>query len=581
MATVGENRHQRKPAAPSPYSPAGPNPAIAAALANSARQGGNVTPLSPAGASINLGRSSDRRKILWASCSPHASDRARARKYHLQYRDRRRNRSAAGRDHPISTSMGIRLSSVATNATISRKTQKTTILNAAPLDPLPGSRLRGLLFRKPVGAGVCFTMATLPQPPFTNFATHPTFLPLLVRMALANSAAKAQNVELGQPLTLDAPGETQIQIQGPQHELYRIQSPTGHFIFPDATEPGILLWQKITGDQPLAMTNIQLPADESLLTYRSPQASPRPAPPSVIATSVADFQSQIAEPERTSAITASGPIAIVMFLTLSRSPDERRQPQPREVAVGTRWMYPSTHVAAMRSSRCPGRFKAARKPATSPTSPAAACATNYSASTPKDFGHRHERPARSRPPACDTQAVGAAFGVILVRQRKSVIEVATFRTDLRIPRRPPAGRREVHNGRGRRPAAAISRSTASSSILWKIASSTTSATRADPKNKILRARWQSPISVSPRIICGSQRPVRFASRFSLQIDPVTATAIAAHAHELPRISPERHRRRAAQHAHADNQKHRLETSLAIKSARSIIPFPPRRRFRRL
>src|SRR3954449_7011506 len=47
-------------------------------------------------------------------------------------------------------------------------------------------------------------------------------------------------------------------------------------------------------------------------------------------------------------------------------------------------------------------------------------------------------PTRVRELFSNTQAVGAAFGVILVRHRKSVIEVATFRTDLayRDGRRP-------------------------------------------------------------------------------------------------------------------------------------------------
>jgi len=189
----------------------------------------------------------------------------------------------------------------------------STILNAAPLDPLPGSRLRGLLFRKPVGAGVCFTMATLPQPPFTNFATHPTFLPLLVRMALTSSATKAQNVELGQPLLVDLPGETQIQIQGPQNELYRIKSADGHFLFPDAAEPGVYAWQRIGDGQTLALTNVQLPADESLLTYRSPQSIAPPGSGVVVVSSVDQLQAKIAdlnEPQP----RWSGPIAIVMFL---------------------------------------------------------------------------------------------------------------------------------------------------------------------------------------------------------------------------------------------------------------------------
>jgi hypothetical protein len=196
---------------------------------------------------------------------------------------------------------------------LSAEDSASTILNAAPLDPLPGSRLRGLLFRKPVGAGVCFTMATLPEPPFTNLATHPTFLPLLVRMALARSTASAQNVELGHALAVDLPGETQIQIQGPQHELYRIKSADGHFVFPDAAEPGIYDWQRVSDGQTLAMTNVQLPADESVLNYRKPQSVAPPGVGAVVVSSVDELQAKIADLNKPQP-RWSGPIAIVMFL---------------------------------------------------------------------------------------------------------------------------------------------------------------------------------------------------------------------------------------------------------------------------
>src|SRR3954462_11962185 len=59
--------------------------------------------------------------------------------------------------------------------------------------------------------------------------------------------------------------------------------------------------------------------------------------------------------------------------------------------------------------------------------------------TPKDYDVATDAPPpRVRELFANTQAVGAAFGVILVRQRKSVIEVATFRTDLKYTdgRRP-------------------------------------------------------------------------------------------------------------------------------------------------
>jgi hypothetical protein len=196
----------------------------------------------------------------------------------------------------------------------------STILNAVPADPTPGSRTQGLLFRNPVGHGVCFTVATLPDSQFTNLATHPTFLPLLVRMALKTSEQSAgQNVELGQPLVLDgslAPGQNELQIEGPQHEQYRVKATTDgdrQFIFDDANEPGLYRWQTINNPATIAISNVQLPASESDLTYR-PAGSVAPSGPNtIIATSVKDLSTKVAS------LTApqpqwSIPLAIVMFL---------------------------------------------------------------------------------------------------------------------------------------------------------------------------------------------------------------------------------------------------------------------------
>src|SRR5436190_19432304 len=60
---------------------------------------------------------------------------------------------------------------------------------------------------------------------------------------------------------------------------------------------------------------------------------------------------------------------------------------------------------------------------------------------PKDYDiATNARPDRVRQLFSNTQAVGAAFGVILVRHRKSQIEVATFRTDLKyVDGRRPEG----------------------------------------------------------------------------------------------------------------------------------------------
>jgi hypothetical protein len=198
--------------------------------------------------------------------------------------------------------------------------ESQVILNAVPADPTPGSRTQGLLFRKPVGNGVCFTCSTVPDSQYTNLATHPTFLPLLVRMALKTPEASAgQNVELGKPLVLDAAKipDAELQIEGPQHEQFRVKATRAdesrQFIFDQANEPGLYRWRKINSSVPIAITNVQLPASESELTYR-PAGSVAPAGDDVVvATSMADLSSKVAN------LTApqpqwSLPLAIVLFL---------------------------------------------------------------------------------------------------------------------------------------------------------------------------------------------------------------------------------------------------------------------------
>jgi hypothetical protein len=196
----------------------------------------------------------------------------------------------------------------------------SAILNAVPADPTPDSRVQGLLFRKPVGGGVCFTCATLPDSQYTNLATHPTFLPLLVRMALRSSEQSAgQNVELGQPLVLDGAkfSDAELQIEGPQHEQFRVKATqaneTRQFVFDQANEPGLYRWRTIDNPNPIAITNVQLPASESELSYRSAASVGPAGGDAIVATSIADLSSKVAS------LTApqpqwSGPLAIVMFL---------------------------------------------------------------------------------------------------------------------------------------------------------------------------------------------------------------------------------------------------------------------------
>jgi hypothetical protein len=196
-----------------------------------------------------------------------------------------------------------------------------TILNAVPADPGPGSRVQGLLFRKQVGRGVCFTCATLPDAQFTNLATHPTFLPLLVRMALKSpEQAMGQNVELGQPLVLDGstfPGESELEILDPGKAPYRVKIAAGEggrqFVFDGADKPGLYQWRHVNNPEVIAIANVQLPAAESDLIYHPAQSVAPPGPNTVLASSIGELQAKMANlaaPKPQWAL----PLSIVMLL---------------------------------------------------------------------------------------------------------------------------------------------------------------------------------------------------------------------------------------------------------------------------
>lgn len=158
--------------------------------------------------------------------------------------------------------------------------------------------------------------------------------------------------------------------------------------------------------------------------------------------------------------------------------------------------------------------------------------------TPEDFDIATDAPpTRVQEIFNRTQAVGEAFGVILVRQRRSQVEVATFRTDGRYTD-------------GRRPDEVI------------FATAEEDAKRRD---FTINGLFYDPIKAEVIDFVGGQadlsarqiraignpdrrfeedhlrllRAIRFAARFAFTIEPATATAILRHAPMLVRISPER------------------------------------------
>lgn len=153
------------------------------------------------------------------------------------------------------------------------------LIDAFPVNPGPGAHSYGLVYRKSVAAGMVFTFTTLPDQQFTNLATHPLFLPLLVRMSLPGlTPADAANVEIGQPLSLSGTsvaGVAQLRLVDPQGGVNAVfptksANGAGSFIFPATTLPGIYRWQKVNESQPLALANVQLPALESDPHYAAP-----------------------------------------------------------------------------------------------------------------------------------------------------------------------------------------------------------------------------------------------------------------------------------------------------------------------
>lgn len=175
---------------------------------------------------------------------------------------------------------------------------------------------------------------------------------------------------------------------------------------------------------------------------------------------------------------------------------------------------------------------------------------------PKDFDVATDaHPARVRELFSNTQAVGAAFGVILVKHGPSTVEVATFRSegsysDGRHPDRvafttahEDAQRRDFTinglfmdpTGESDGPSLGQVKSTVTTPH-GKVIDYVGGVT--DLHNRILRAIGDPNRRFAEdhlRLL----RAVRFAARFTLAIEPETARAIRVNAPRLRGISPER------------------------------------------
>src|SRR4029077_16385551 len=129
-----------------------------------------------------------------------------------------------------------------------------------------------------------------------------------------------------------------------------------------------------------------------------------------------------------------------------------------------------------------------------------------------------------------TQAVGAAFGVILVRHGASQVEVATFRTDVSYDDglHPTAVKFTTAEEDARRRDFTINglfQDPIESKVIDYVGG------QEDLKNRVLRAIG-TPEHRFEEDHLRLLRAVRFAARFQLTIEPATAAAIRAHAPQL-------------------------------------------------
>lgn len=189
---------------------------------------------------------------------------------------------------------------------------------------------------------------------------------------------------------------------------------------------------------------------------------------------------------------------------------------------------------------------------------------------PKDWDVATDAPPqRVRALFSNTQAVGAAFGVILVRYGGSQVEVATFRADAEYAdgRHPVSVRFTTAEEDARRRDFTVNGlfldplrdGPIEQQVIDYVGG------RDDLKHGRIRAIGD-PAARFREDHLRLLRAVRFAARFGFTIEPVTAAAIAEHAPHLARISPERiaDELRAMLTSATRNQAYRLLEQLGLR-----------------
>lgn len=165
-----------------------------------------------------------------------------------------------------------------------------------------GREDHALLYGRAIGSGRVYTFATLPDGRYLSPPVHPVLLPMLVNMCLRPAEQRdAQNVEIGQPLTLSGQrfgAYSQLEIEDPPGQRYRVvaddSGAAARFRFDRTASPGVYRWFAPGEPEPIALANVQLPAEESDLLYKPADAVIVPSAEALVVRSVDELQSQLA-----------------------------------------------------------------------------------------------------------------------------------------------------------------------------------------------------------------------------------------------------------------------------------------------
>ena len=147
-----------------------------------------------------------------------------------------------------------------------------------------------------------FAFSTLPDGRYLSPPTHPLLLPLLVNMAMRPPAQQTiQNVEIGEELTVRGPEYADVpamEVEEPGGQRVRVEAMVDakgrQFAFADTLQAGLYRWRKPGDTEPVALSNVQLPAGESDLIYKPSEAVVSPSANCIVVRSYSELQSSMA-----------------------------------------------------------------------------------------------------------------------------------------------------------------------------------------------------------------------------------------------------------------------------------------------